>query len=503
MVDEDGRRFSRRDWAGLVIVIVLSATLAWVWAASLFPGSESVMAMGYADAGGGPTLRHEHGVASLSGAVPTRGVDTLTADARQPADVSETLVARAQSVTLASGRAIDGYTLNGTTPGPTIRAQQGQLVAVRVVNESVSDGLTLHWHGVDVPNAADGVAGVTQDAVAVGEEFTYRFVVRDAGTYWYHSHQLSHEQVQGGLLGALVVEPRAPSTSPEDADVLAMVHIYDGRRTVNGFDDLAREPLAPGARARVRIINTDNGPMSVWVGGGPFRLLAVDGHEVNEPGSVQGSSVLVTAGGRADLEVVAPLDGTARRVELGGSAALVLGGDPAATPAATPHPEQVVDLLSYGSPVALGVVGKAPTRRFDYAIARRPGVVDGRPGLWWTINGHLYPDVPMFVIAEGDVVRMRISNSSGDVHPMHLHGHHAVVLSRNAVAATGSPWWVDSLNVTNGETYEIAFLANNPGIWMDHCHNLPHAAQGLVAHLAYEGVTTPYVLGGGAENRPE
>ena len=69
--------------------------------------------------------------------------------------------------------------------------------------------------------------------------------------------------------------------------------------------------------------------------------------------------------------------------------------------------------------------------------------------------------------------------------------------------ATGSPWWVDSLGVGDGESYDVAFVADNPGIWSDHCHNLPHAAQGLVAHLAYEGVTTPYVLGGGAENRPE
>ena len=74
---------------------------------------------------------------------------------------------------------------------------------------------------------------------------------------------------------------------------------------------------------------------------------------------------------------------------------------------------------------------------------------------------------------------MTISNHSGELHPMHLHGHHAVVLSRNGVKATGSPWWVDSLDVESGDTYEIAFLADNPGIWMDHCHNLPHAQQGL------------------------
>ena len=107
---------------------------------------------------------------------------------------------------------MEGYTLNGTSPGPTIRARQGDLVEVTLVNESVADGTTLHWHGIDVPNAADGVAGVTQDAVPVGGRLVYRFVAEDAGTYWYHSHQMSHEQVERGLLGAVVIEAE---TAPE------------------------------------------------------------------------------------------------------------------------------------------------------------------------------------------------------------------------------------------------------------------------------------------------
>jgi FtsP/CotA-like multicopper oxidase with cupredoxin domain len=109
----------------------------------------------------------------------------------------------------------------------------------------------------------------------------------------------------------------------------------------------------------------------------------------------------------------------------------------------------------------------------------------------------------MFVVREGDVVTMHIDNHSGDVHPMHLHGHHAVVLARNGVRASGSPWLIDSLNVRDKETYDIAFVANNPGIWMDHCHNLQHAADGMVAHLMYEGVTTPFRIGGSADNQPE
>jgi FtsP/CotA-like multicopper oxidase with cupredoxin domain len=109
----------------------------------------------------------------------------------------------------------------------------------------------------------------------------------------------------------------------------------------------------------------------------------------------------------------------------------------------------------------------------------------------------------MYVVRQGDIVVMTISNSTGEVHPMHLHGHHAVVLSRNGKPASGSPWWTDTLDVNNGETYVIAFRADNPGIWMDHCHNLPHSVDGMVAHLAYEGFTTPYLVGGNAANEPE
>ena len=168
-----------------------------------------------------------------------------------------------------------------------------------------------------------------------------------------------------------------------------------------------------------------------------------------------------------------------------------------------PPPAKDLDLLSYGSPAPLGFDPAKADRHFKYSIGRRPGFMDGKPGLWWTINGHMWPHLPMFVVREGDIVEMRISNHSGDVHPMHLHGHRAVVLSRNGVKATGSPWWFDSLNVENGETYDIAFVADNPGVWMDHCHNLKHAAQGLVSHLMYAGVRDPYMVGGHDHNEPE
>lgn len=485
---------------GAAVVLLLVVLSTW-WAGSRMPAAYSVDSMGVADLGLGRNAAGQGpGHGGDGGAPPaTVSVTDLSADPARPADVRVELTARAGPVTLADGRTVDGYSMNGTSPGPVVRAVQGDMVEVLVRNESVAAGMTLHWHGMSVPNAADGVAGVTQDAIAVGQTFVYRFVARDAGTYWYHSHNLSHEQVLRGLLGAVVVQPASLPVDPTAAgDVVALVHTYGGVRTINGRAGQSHVSAAPGALVRVRVINTDNGPMPVWVSGADFQVVAIDGSEVNEPQSVIGRSVVLTAGARSDLLVRVPSNGAAA-VEVAGTS-LVLGDGPVPS---SPAPREQVDLLTYGLPAAVGFDADAPDRRYEYRIGRSIGFLDGRPGMWWTINGAMFPDVPMFVIGRGEVGRFTISNDSGEVHPMHLHGHRMLVLSRNGVPATGSPWWVDSLNVEPGQTYETAFLADNPGIWMDHCHNLPHAAEGLVAHLMYQGVTTPFVIGGDHANEPE
>ena len=378
----------------LVAVLAAMGVLAapaWMWQASRLPPVYGAAHMGEPDLGGGTP--HAHAVAE-------RSVTSFEPPPDQVADVSLSLVARAQEIELGPDRVVDGYTLNGTSPGPEIRVVEGQLVQVRLVNESVPGGATLHWHGVDVPNATDGVAGVTQDAVPVGGEHVYRFVAEQVGTYWYHSHQLSHEQVRRGLLGALVVEPAGGTPAPDEpaSDAVALVHMYEGVRTVNGRPGEVRHVAEPGARARVRVINTDNGPMSVWVSGAPFRLLAVDGTDVSGPSTVSGVAVQVTAGARADIEVQTPADGSGARVELGGATALVVGPE-AARPVPSARPSKQLDPLSYGTPEPLDLAGA--DRTFEYRIGRRPGFLDGRPGLWWTVNGRMFPDVPMFMVSEG------------------------------------------------------------------------------------------------------
>ena len=266
-----------------------------------------------------------------------------------------------------------------------------------------------------------------------GEQFVYRFVAEDAGTYWYHSHQVSHEQVRRGLLGALVIQPEVPDPEVQEAarGPAPVRRRGDGQR--RGGHDHRRRRARPAVR--VRVVNTNNGLASVWVTGAPYRVLAVDGCDVNEPGEIEDEKYGLPAGGRFDLGFVVPEDGM--RVDFAGATAMVFGGDPTGGdgPRAPRRPSTCCPTARRPSSTSTQRAGPAvrlphrPAPRLPGRPAR-PVVDDQRP----PVPGH--PDVHG---QEGDVVVFEIDNRSGENHPMHLHGHHAVVLSRDGEPATGSP----------------------------------------------------------------
>ena len=130
----------------------------------------------------------------------------------------------------------------------------------------------------------------------------------------------------------------------------------------------------------------------------------MDGTEVNRPTRSSARSDR-DAGGRIDRVVTSPA-----RVQIGGATALLIGPQGTAAPPRPPPPANEVDLLTYGAPAAPGLDASNPDREFTYSVDRKPGFVDGVPGMWWSINGHLFPDVPMFMVGEGDVVVMHIEN---------------------------------------------------------------------------------------------
>ena len=168
-----------------------------------------------------------------------------------------------------------------------------------LANEDVEQGVTIHWHGIDVPNGEDGVAGVTQDAVLPGERYTYRFRADQVGTFWYHTHQVSSEDVERGLFGAIVIEPRKKPTGVFDRVLTA--HTFEGIATLNGRETTSSAKVPPGTQVRLRLINSDSAMRRFTVSGTSFRVLAIDGHDLNGPGLLDRVRLPLAAGGRYDI----------------------------------------------------------------------------------------------------------------------------------------------------------------------------------------------------------
>ncbi|MCO8269204.1 multicopper oxidase family protein [Actinoplanes sp. TRM 88003] len=424
---------------------------------------------------------------------------------------------------------IDGaWAFNGQVPGPELTATVGDIIEVTLRNQNIERGVTLHWHGYDVPNDQDGVPGITQDAVRPGQQFVYRFVAGQPGTYWYHTHSASDIGVRKGLYGTLIVHPTTPDTAcdltppttsgpnltepfvpqpsnprPDSAqptsskasntragsaqpssatlnkslqsgsesciDVTVPVHTLDGRL----LPEPATTAAAPGTPVRLRLINTDSTTHRYAVAGAPFRVIAIDGVDLAGPTPLENTALLIPAGGRFDVLTTAPaglfVDG--RLVRSTGTVPVAPGAWP------------VFDPLTYGaeSRISWSRIDRSLTLVLDRGLDLR-GLL---PRYAHTVNGAADPDIPPQVVRRGEIVKLTIVNRSLVVHPWHLHGHHVLVLARNGKAPTGSPVWLDSFDLRPGEVWEVAFRADNPGMWANHCHNLPHAEAGMMLHLMY------------------
>jgi FtsP/CotA-like multicopper oxidase with cupredoxin domain len=404
-----------------------------------------------------------------------------------------TLTARTATVRLASGKDVDAWTYNGELPGPAITATEGDLIEVTLRNTDIEGGVTVHWHGYDVPCGADGAPGATQFAVPPGGEFVYRFRADQVGTFWYHTHQASHLGVRKGLYGTLVVRPRT-GTQPE-LDLTLPVHTFDNLVVVGNQDGRAVHRARPGAPVRLRLMNTDSNPHRFAPAGTAFRVAAVDGRDLNQPGEVRAVALRLPAGGRYD--VVFPMPETPVAVVLDNHrerGVLLRPTDQASNDPSRPDtsgwPE--LDLLRYGQPAVVPFDADRANRHFTMVLDRDLAIVDGSPAYAQTVNGRGHPSIPDQLVAEADIVRYTVVNRSLETHPWHLHGHTMLILSRNGTRSTGSPVWVDTFDVRPGEVWEVAFRADNPGIWMNHCHNLPHQDQGMMLRLVYDGVSTPF-----------
>ncbi|HKA51790.1 MAG TPA: multicopper oxidase family protein [Candidatus Dormibacteraeota bacterium] len=450
----------------------------------------------------------------MSTAPPGPGVTPLQMLTEPPGDEPVKAFTLTARVTQQAGHQV--WTYNGTVPGPELRVTQGDRVRVTLINH-LPAATSIHWHGLRLPNAEDGVAGLTQQALAPGQTYTYEFVVKDPGTYWYHSHQDTEHQVPKGLYGALVVLPGQGPTY--DRDYAVAVGDLNGsdagdRIGANGLLGDLHLTAHPGELVRLRLIDAIQGDMTgfpelLTLLGAPYRVIALDGHDLNGPTDLGPELLPIGIGQRYDLAFRMPsgsqvklIDNRPRRgSQLARTWTVTLGEGP------TPPPVTVhtrFDLATYGT-TAPDEVAQRQTfdESRDLVVTNQHGFRYGSEQFLHMFNGRTFPDTQPIIVRKGLFVRLRFVNNTDEYHPIHLHGHVYSVIRKNGRPISGTPVHLDSILVGPHETWEGAFLADNPGLWMLHCHVLVHAAFGLSTMVSYEGVSTPYSIGSRSGNFPE
>lgn len=490
----------KRMWFGSFMIIALIAVGVWVFFQSPFMQEKSA----------GEINSSEQGQSILD-------IQPIEAGSR-PTKQFE-LTAKETDWEIQTGESVNAWTYNGTVPGEALRVQQGDFVQVELHNE-LEVPVTIHWHGVILPNRMDGVPGVTQDAVEPGESFTYEFIAEDAGTYWYHSHQHSSLQVDKGLYGPLVVEGKGEKPEHDEVFILDEWAVNQDREnwtnmggmmmgsmqgdgeadtkemydtfTVNGKAGDAIDPLRmeEGETARLRFVNAGYQLHRLVFPEGSMEMLAVDAEPVQNSGERnvleiapgERIDVLYTKGEEGEIIGETPSVENSQDMQI-----LVLSSDSdgenlqvkaedAATSKGTSHASK--DLL----------FETVPDVDVSYNMDLSMGMNMGE-GMTWQINDRVFPDTPPIQVEKGDIVRVDITNEGRLNHPMHLHGHRFQVEAEDGGAVVK-----DLINVKPGESYTIYFEADNKGQWLFHCHDNNHADRGMVTIVDYTSVFSPFEL---------
>lgn len=478
---------------------------------SKFPESSNMMNHHLIDEGGGTPTMHSKQLAYCGdqNLLEMVEVKDLTGDIDAPTNKKFVLVAEQKKIELQSGKKVEAWVYNGTIP-PQIRVKEGDMIEIKLENKDIESGVTIHWHGYNVPNAMDGVPGMTQDAVRPGEAFTYKFRANQVGTYWFHSHQHSSEQVQKGLFGSLIVEPKN-ETEFIDEDITVINHRWqtdqDKTMSFSLFDESQLTQVQPGNKVRLRIINTDNLSRKYLLQGVDYKIISIDGVPIKNPGQIFDKTAFrIAAGGRYDVLFTMPNNPVLFKIgdsNNNQSPSIIFNKNAHIGKVEFTEEQDLFSPEHYGDVLKNDLTEtKYFDREFLMIFSNEMGFYNGKPDFLWTINGEVYPKTPTFIVKEGEKVKTTFVNRSFAEHPMHLHGHHMTVLKKNG-RKVKTPWITDTLNVRPGESYEVAFVADNPGMWMDHCHNLTHAAVGMMLHLMYDQVTSSYDMGTKSGNLPD
>ncbi|WP_016906810.1 multicopper oxidase family protein [Streptomyces xiaopingdaonensis] len=512
---------------------------------TLLGAGTALAAGGLLTACGGGDGRTQHADRSAQpvhddgGFVAPDGPEVRAAEAKRAGRAAETvekvrLTAARDRVDL-GGTTVDTWTYGGELPGREVRLTAGSTLALTLANH-LPEPTSLHWHGLALRNDMDGVPRLTQPAVRAGAAFTYRFTVPHPGTYWFHPH--TGVQQDRGLYAPLIVEdPDEPLSYDREWTVVlddwldgvdgstpeaVLEELGDGMdhsggrggHTMSGSGDGGAPPsraamgaeskllggdagdvahphhllngrlpdapstmrARPGERIRIRLVNAGGDTaFRVALGGHTMTVTHTDGFPVRHR---RAESLLLGMGERYDVLVTAgdgafPL--TALAEGKGRSALGVLRTGGGARPSAKARPAELAKrpVTAEGLRAAdeAALPSKAPDRRLTLRLTGSMAQYD------WSLNGETYDPERRYPLRAGERVRLSFVNATHMWHPMHLHGH--------TFALTGGGPRKDTAIVLPGRRLDVDFDADNPGLWMAHCHNVYHGEAGMMTVLGY------------------
>lgn len=458
------------------------------------------------------------------------------------------LTATATPLDLGGGRTVRSWAYGDTLPGREVRATAGGTLALTLAN-NLPEATSLHWHGLALRNDMDGVPGLTQRDIAPGGSFAYEFAVPHPGTYWFHPHTgvqqdrglyapliiedpkepLAYDKewvvvlddwldgVDGSTPDAVLAELRkgagaagghaghgsapSPSGSPsgsrgagatggpsrvrmgsgsdilgeEAGDVAYPYYLVNGRAA----DDPSVFTAKPGDRIRLRVINAGGDTaFRIALGGHEMTVTHTDGFPVEQ---VRTGALLLGMGERYDVLVTAqdgvfPLTALAEGKDASALALLRTGSGTAPTAATRPAELDGPPLMA-GALKAAGSAALAPREPDRTVQIRLTGSMNRYN---WAFDGTPYTPDQRHPVKAGERVRLEFNNSTTMWHPVHLHGH-TFALAGGAGGARK-----DTAIVLPRGKLTVDFDADNPGLWMMHCHNVYHSESGMMTVLGYQ-----------------
>ncbi|MEM9497198.1 MAG: multicopper oxidase family protein [Pseudomonadota bacterium] len=399
-------------------------------------------------------------------------------------------------------------------PPPVLRLRKGQKSVINLTN-GLDDYTTIHWHGLRIANQMDGVPYLTQMPVAKDETFTYAFTPPDAGTFWYHPHCMTMQQIAHGMTGMLIVEEDMDPGFDADVPVnmkdfrlnddgtflpyftargAARGGTYGNVRTVN-WDVAPTYDVPSGGLVRLRLLNTDlTRVYKLFLPPVPGRVIAWNGNPVLEPIAMptQDAPLWIAPGERADIALRVPeSEGTPVAVQS------VIAG----------QLTDIVTLRSVGASAKRDLAELAPLpkpelKEPDLANAERKDILFGwspdgdgtKNGLcgdfgytFWSIDRKPWPGDavegtgPVAHLRLGQSYVLRLYNESPNLHPIHLHGLVFKPIRSNMRTLPAN--WTDTILLLKDEVIDLGLVADNPGDWAFHCHVIEHQKSGLAGYI--------------------